>query len=152
MSKATNSKYLIVPRLLAGLPLLGFGVMHFIKPEHMRDILIASGIPMVELNVYAAPAAEIVAGVMLLLGCCSRVGGILGAATMLPAIYSTVVLSKMTVDTLPGGLTEVPFVPPLPLPIVVLVCSLVVVGLGSGPWSVGSCKRPNTGGGNSPDS
>jgi uncharacterized membrane protein YphA (DoxX/SURF4 family) len=128
MSKTTNHKYLIVPRLLAGLPLLGFGVMHFINPEHMRDILIASGIPMVELNVYAAPAAEMLAGVLLLLGCYARVGGILGAGTMLPAVYSTVILSKMTVDTLPGGLTEVPFVPPLPLPILVLVCSLVVAG------------------------
>ena len=74
MSKTNNHKFLIVPRVLAGLPLLGFGVMHFIDPGHMRDILIASGIPMVELNVYAAPAAELLAGVLLLLGCCARVG------------------------------------------------------------------------------
>lgn len=149
MSKTNNNKLLIIPRLLAGLPLLGFGVMHFIDPGHMRDILIASGIPMVELNVYAAPAAELLAGVLMLLGCCARVGGILGVGTMLPAIYSTVVLSKMTVDTLPGGLTEVPSVPPLPLPIVVLVCSLIVIALGAGAWSLCSCKQRGSGNGGS---
>jgi uncharacterized membrane protein YphA (DoxX/SURF4 family) len=135
-----NNKLLIVPRLLAALPLLGLGVMHFIDPGHMRDILTASGLPMVELSVYAAPAAEIVAGALLLLGFYARIGGLLGAGTMLPAIYSTVVLAKMTVATLPKGMTEVPSVPPLPLPIIVLVCSLIVVALGGGVWSLGSRK------------
>ena len=58
LTKTTDHKALIVPRILAGVPLLGFGVLHFIKPDHFRDILIASDIPMVELNMYAAPAAE----------------------------------------------------------------------------------------------
>lgn len=141
MLKTNKSKFLIVPRLFAGLPLVGLGVMHFVNPEHMRNILIASGLPMVELSVFAAPAGEVFAGVLLLLGFYARIGGLIGAGTMLPAIYSTVILSKLTVETLPEGLTEVPFVPPLPLPVVVLVCSLVVAALGSGAWSLGPHKQ-----------
>jgi putative oxidoreductase len=141
MSQTNKNKFLIVPRLLAGLPLVGLGVMHFVNPVHMRNILIASGLPMVELSVFAAPAGEVLAGVLLLLGFYARIGGLIGAGTMLPAIYSTVILSKMTVETLPGGLTEVPFVPPLPLPAVVLICSLAVAALGSGAWSLGPHKQ-----------
>jgi uncharacterized membrane protein YphA (DoxX/SURF4 family) len=138
MSKTNNSKFLMIPRLLAGLPLLGLGVKHFIDPAHMKSILIASGIPMVNLNVFAAPAGEVLAGVLLLLGFYPRIGGLIGAASMVVALYSTVVLSKLTVDALPGGLTEIPVVPPLPLPLVVLVCSLVIVALGGGAWCLSS--------------
>jgi len=135
--------------LLAGLPLLGLGVKHFVDPGHMRDILIASDLPMVELSVFAAPAAEVLAGVLLLLGLYTRIGGLLGAGAMLPAIYSTDVLSKMTVDTLPEGLTEVPFVPPLPLPVMVLICSLIVIAFGGGAWSLGPHKQPGSSNGGS---
>jgi uncharacterized membrane protein YphA (DoxX/SURF4 family) len=82
ITKTTNNKITIVPRVLAGLPLLGFGVLHFVKPGHFRDILLASDIPMVELNVYAAPVAEVLGGLLLLLGLYARVGGLLGIATM----------------------------------------------------------------------
>jgi uncharacterized membrane protein YphA (DoxX/SURF4 family) len=136
ITKTTDNKLLIVPRILAGLPMLGFGVMHFVKPDHFREIMIASGIPIVELNLYAAPAALVIGGVLLLLGLFSRVGGLLGIATMAVAIYSTVILSGMTVADLPGGLTEIPKVPPLPLPVVVTVASLVVLVLGGGAWSL----------------
>ncbi len=148
MSKTKSSKLLILPRLLAGLPLLGLGVKHFIDPGHMKSILIASGIPMVDVNVFAAPAGEVLAGVLLLLGFYPRIGGLIGAASMVVALYSTVVLSKLTIDTLPGGLTEIPFVPPLPLPAVVLVCSLIIVALGGGAWGLSSHKPSGAGDGN----
>ena len=122
--------------MLAGLPLLGFGVLHFVKPEHFREILVASEIPMIEINMLAAPAAEAIGGLLLLLGLYARVGGLLGIATMAVAIYTTVLLSGMTVADLPGGLTEIPKVPPLPLPVVITVASLVVVVLGGGAWSL----------------
>ena len=104
ITKTRGHKFVIVPRLLAGLPLLGFGLLHFFKPDHFREILIASDIPMVELNMYAAPAAEAIGGILLLLGLYARVGGILGIATMAVAIYTTVVFSGMAVADLPDEL------------------------------------------------
>jgi uncharacterized membrane protein YphA (DoxX/SURF4 family) len=136
ITKTTGSKLLLIPRVLAGLPMLGFGMMHFVKPEHFREILLASGIPMVNVNLYAAPVALVIGAVLLLLGLFARVGGLFGIATMAVAIYSTVVLSGMAVADLPAGLTEVPGVPPLPLPIVVIVASLIVIVRGAGHWSM----------------
>ena len=37
---------------------------------------------------------------------------------------------------LPGGLTEVPFVPPLPLPIITLVTSVIAIIIGGGKLSI----------------
>ena len=136
ITKTTNSKLLLIPRLLAGLPMLGFGMIHFVKPDHFRDILLASGIPMVNVNLYAAPIALVIGAVLLLLGRFARVGGLFGIATMAVAIYSTVILSGMAVADLPTGLTEVPKVPPLPLPVVVTVASLIVLVRGGGHWSL----------------
>jgi uncharacterized membrane protein YphA (DoxX/SURF4 family) len=136
ITKTTGHKFVIVPRLLAGLPLLGFGLLHFFKPEHFREILVASEIPMIEINMVAAPAAETLGGILLLFGLFARVGGIFGIATMAVAIYTTIDLFGMAVADLPGGLTEIPAVPPLPLPVMITVASLVVVVLGGGAWSL----------------
>jgi uncharacterized membrane protein YphA (DoxX/SURF4 family) len=136
IAKTTDHKLVIIPRILAGLPLVGFGVLHFLKPEGFQNILVASGIPLVSLNMVIAPAAEVLAGVLLLLGLYARVGGALGITTMLVAIYSTVVLSSTTIETLPAGMMAVPHVPPLPLPVMIIVVSLVVVVLGGGTWSL----------------
>ena len=137
-------KWLIVPRLIAGLPLVMLGVKHFIDPEHFRSILAASGIPMIGINMIAAPAAEIAAGALLLLGWYGRIGGALGVATMVPAIYSTVVIGRLDPAHLPAGVSTKPFVPPLPLPLAVLMCSIIVVVLGAGAWSADlrSRQRP----------
>ena len=127
---------MLVLRLLAGLPLLVFGLRHFANLGHFRNIMVASGFPMVELNLVMAPAAECIAGLLLLSGLLARVGGLLGIGTMLPAIYATVTLAGLDVASLPAGLTEVPFTPPLPLPIVVLLCSAIVVWRGGGSYSL----------------
>jgi len=119
-------KIMLLPRLLAGLPLVAFSAMHFMNPEHFRSILTAAGVPMVEVNVWAASAAEMLGGVLLLTGFFARVGGLLGIGTMAPAILATVKLA---------GLASAPKVPPLPLPILVLVASAVVLVLGGGAWS-----------------
>jgi uncharacterized membrane protein YphA (DoxX/SURF4 family) len=120
------SKLLLLPRLLAGGPLVAFSAMHFMNPQHFRDILTAAGAPMVDLTVVAASAAEMAAGVLILTGFFARIGGLLGVATMLPAILTTVKFM---------GMPEHPFVPPLPLPVAVLVASAVVAWLGAGAFS-----------------
>jgi uncharacterized membrane protein YphA (DoxX/SURF4 family) len=100
--------------------------MHFMNPQHFRDILTAGGVPMVEVNVWAASSAEMLGGGLLLTGFVARIGGLLGVGTMVPAILTTVRLAS---------LPNAPMVPPLPLPVVVLVASGVVLVLGGGAWS-----------------
>lgn len=122
----TPRKIILLPRLLAGVPLVIFSAMHFMNAQHFRDILTAGGVPMVEVNVWAASLAEMLGGLLLLTGFLARIGGLLGVGTMVPAIVTTVRLAS---------LPDAPMVPPLPLPIMVLVASVVVLVLGGGAWS-----------------
>ena len=136
--KTSKQKRLFILRALAGLPLLLFGVLHLIDPEPFRQILLASAIPFVELNLIVAPLAEVLAGALLLSGYLSRIGGVLGSATMAAAIYSTLVIAKLTTTHLPADLASVPEVPPVVLPALVLLASLFVVWRGAGAWSLDS--------------
>jgi uncharacterized membrane protein YphA (DoxX/SURF4 family) len=126
-------KIMLLPRLVAGVPLVAFSAMHFMNPEHFRSILTAAGVPMVDVNVWAASSAEMLGGLLLLTGFFARLGGILGIGTMAPAILATVRLA---------GLASAPKVPPLPLPILVLLASATVLVLGGGAWSADAgCSR-----------
>ena len=133
----TPRKVMLLPRLLAGVPLVIFSAMHFMNPQHFRDILTASGVPMVDVNVWAASSAEMLGGILLLTGFFARVGGILGIGTMAPAILATIRLADIA---------GAPKVPPLPLPIVVLVASAVVLVLGGGAWSADARRNAAQGG------
>lgn len=128
VQKTSSQKWILALRLVAGLPLLGLGAKHFIDPEHFRSILKASGLPLVDVSMMAAPVAECLAGLLLLSGWYARIGGLLGVATMVPALVATVKIMGLE--------GEKPFVPPLPLPIVVLLCSALVIYFGGGAWSV----------------
>ncbi len=136
LQNTSGSKLLWLPRLLAGGPLVLFSLIHLKNPEHFRDLLLASGMPMVDLNVYAASIAELAAGLLMLTGLFARIGGLLGMGTMVPAIYSTVVLMHMVPSDLPDGVTQVPFVPPIALPIMVLLFSGLIFIFGGGKFSV----------------
>lgn len=138
--KTVPHKHVLLPRLVAGLPLLVLGARHYVDPGHFRNILVASGLPMVDLSAALAPAAEVLAGILLLTGTLARLGGLLGIATMVPAIVSTLAIKGLDPQNLPGGLTEVPFVPPLPVPVVVLLCSAYVLWRGAGAWSVDAAQ------------
>jgi uncharacterized membrane protein YphA (DoxX/SURF4 family) len=131
LRSTTPRKIVLLPRVLAGIPLVAFGAMHFMDPQHIRDILTAAGVPLVEVNVWAASSAEMLGGVLLLSGFLARIGGLLGVGTMVPAVLTTVKLV---------GVAGAPTVPPLPLPIVVLAASAVVLVLGGGAWS-GDARR-----------
>ncbi len=136
LQRTSNFAYPLLPRLIAGGILTVFSIMHFMNPGHFRDILTAAGFPMVDANVYAATAVEFIAGVLLLSGLLTRVGGLLGVATMLLAIYATIQIAGLTTETLPGGLTAIPFVPPVPLPIMVTLLSIATIVLGGGRFSL----------------
>ena len=136
LQRTTDKPFPIVPRLVAGGILTFFSLKHFGNPEHFANIMTAAGFPMVQLNVWAASATELLAGLLLLSGFFTRVGGFLGIATMIPAIIATLTINGLDPQNLPGGLTEVPFIPPLPLPIVTTVTSLVALIVGGGKFSV----------------
>ena len=142
LQQTTNSPIPIVPRLIAGGILTFFSIKHFSDPEHFRDILTAAGFPMVDLSVWAASALELVAGLLLLSGFFTRVGGVFGVAAMVPAIIATLKIAGLDVENLPGGLTEIPFVPPLPLPIVTLVTSVIAIIIGGGKLSIDKKMTP----------
>ena len=126
LQQTTPRKIILLPRLFAGVPLVVFSAMHFMNPQHLREILTAGGVPMVEVNIWAASSAEMLGGVLLLTGFFARVGGLLGVGTMMPAILTTVRLAS---------LPDAPTVPPLPVPSMVLVASTIVMVLGGGAWS-----------------
>ena len=136
LQQTTDKPFPIVPRLIAGGILTFFSLKHFGDPQHFANIMTAAGFPMVKLNVWAASATELLAGILLLSGLFTRVGGLLGIATMAPAIVATLTIAGLDPENLPGGLTEVPFVPPLPLPIVTIVTSLIALVVGGGKFSV----------------
>ena len=136
IQKTTAAKWPVIPRLIAGGILVFFSIKHFGDPEHFREILTAAQFPMIDLNVKAASATELLAGVLLLSGFFTRIGGFFGIATMVPAIIATVIIAGLDPANLPGGLAEVPFVPPLPLPIVTLVLSAIALIVGGGALSV----------------
>ena len=136
LQQTTDKAFPIVPRLIAGGILTFFSLKHFSDPGHFANIMTAAGLPMVDLNVWAASATELIAGILLLSGLFTRVGGFLGIATMVPAVIATLTIAGLDPENLPGGLTEVPFVPPLPLPIVTMVTSLVALVLGGGKFSL----------------
>ena len=143
LQQTTDKAFPIVPRLIAGGILTFFSLKHFSDPGHFANIMTAAGFPMVDLNVWAASATELIAGILLLSGLFTRVGGFLGIATMVPAVIATLTIAGLDPENLPGGLTEVPFVPPLPLPIVTMVTSLVALVLGGGKFSLDKMMSTN---------
>ena len=144
LQKTTNSPIPIIPRLIAGGILTFFSIKHFSDPQHFCNILKAAGFPLVEISVWAASAMELVAGLLLLSGFLTRIGGVLGVAAMVPAIIATLKISGLEVESLPAGLTEIPFVPPLPLPIITLVTSAIATIIGGGKLSVDKKMTSNS--------
>ena len=136
LRKTSNSKLLLIFRLLVGLPLLFFGILHFIKLAAFTNILIASGMPFVEFNTFAAPVVEVLAGVLLLPGWFTRLGGVLAMFAMAPAIYGTLAIDALTLENLPPGLEAIPQVPPLFVPIALLLFGVLLAFYGGGGFSL----------------
>ena len=136
LRKTSDSKLLFLLRLLVGLPLLFFGILHFIKLAAFTNILIASGMPFVEFNTFAAPVVEVLAGVLLLPGWFTRLGGVLAVFAMAPAIYGTLAIDALTLKNLPPGLEAIPQVPPLFVPIALLLFGVLLAFYGGGGFSL----------------
>jgi putative oxidoreductase len=122
-------RHVLIFRMVAGLPLLGIGIAHIAVPEApMFPLVEAAGFPLPSIVAPLGVAAEIVAGLSLLLGAWARVGGLTAITVMLGAIYAHLVIGVW-----PNGAESEP---PLALPIIVAAAAAYVVVRGAGRWSV----------------
>lgn len=125
----TGHRHLALVRVVASLPLLGIGLAHVFVPDApMRPLVEAAGFPLPALVAPLGVAAEVVAGVLLLLGIWARVGAALAIPTMLGAVYA-----HLVIDVWPNGPANEP---PLALPLVVLAAAAYILVRGAGRWSL----------------
>jgi uncharacterized membrane protein YphA (DoxX/SURF4 family) len=126
----------IIPRLIAGVPLALFGLLHLVGADPVEPVAAAAGLPMPGLVGVAAPAVEFIGGLMLVFGWITRVGGVLGAVVMVGAIVVHFIIPN---DRWPqpasGTLGPEPLLPFL-LAWAVLGCCIIAVIRGGGRWSV----------------
>ncbi len=126
LRRTSPDKWPIVPRLIAALPLAGFGSFHLTGMTPLMQILEGAGIPFPQVNYFLAPVFMVVAGLSMGLGFYARAGAVIGSSAMLVATYS-----KLVIDQWPG-----PMEPPLALPLVVLAACLMILVKGAGNWSL----------------
>jgi putative oxidoreductase len=122
-------RHLLLPRVVAAVPLLGIGLAHaFVAEAPMQPLVEAAGFPLAAVVSPVAVAIQIVAGVSLLLGLWARIGAALVVPVMLGAIYA-----HLVIDVWPNGAENEP---PLALPILVLLSAGYVIWRGAGRWSL----------------
>jgi uncharacterized membrane protein YphA (DoxX/SURF4 family) len=122
-------RHLVLPRVIAGVPLLGIGLAHVFVPEApMRPLVDAAGFPLPGLVSPLGVAALIVAGISLLAGFWARFGAVLAIPVMTGAIYA-----HLVIDVWPNGADNEP---PLALPIAVMLAAAYVAWRGAGRWSL----------------
>jgi uncharacterized membrane protein YphA (DoxX/SURF4 family) len=125
LRKTSPVKWILLPRLIAALPLFVFGSFHLTGMSPLLEILRRAEIPFPEINFYLAPVFMVLSGLSLGIGFYARIGALVATFAMLVATYS-----KLVIEEWPG-----PMEIPLALPLVVLAGCLVVLIKGAGAWS-----------------
>jgi putative oxidoreductase len=129
LQATSGERHLIVPRLVAGVPLFGIGLIHVFDPgAPMQPLVEAAGFPAPEILSPLAVAFELAAGAMLLIGLLARLGALLAIPVMVGAVYV-----HLAIGVWPNGASNEP---PIVLPIVVVACAAYVVWRGPGRWSL----------------
>lgn len=128
-------RHLVLPRVVAGVPLLGIGLAHVLVPEApMRPLVDAAGFPLPALVSPLGVSVLIVTGISLLFGLWARVGAVLAIPVMIGAVYA-----HLVIDVWPNGAENEP---PLGLPVAVMLAAAYVAWQGAGRWSLD--HRPGT--------
>jgi uncharacterized membrane protein YphA (DoxX/SURF4 family) len=125
LRKTKATKWLIIPRLIAALPLVVFGSFHLTGRSPLLEILRRADIPFPEVNFYVAPVVMVLSGLSMGLGFYARLGALAASFAMLVAAYS-----KLVIEEWPG-----PMEIPMALPMVVLAACLAILIKGAGAWS-----------------
>jgi uncharacterized membrane protein YphA (DoxX/SURF4 family) len=136
LTRTTAHKHLVVVRILAGGPLLVFGLMHLAGIAPMRPIVEAAGFPAPEMSAVLAPIGQVVAGLMILAGLFTRIGAAIAIAVMLGAVAAHI---RIPSDGWPQPDGSVGQEPPLVwLALAIILLSGYLIWRGAGPWSVDS--------------
>ena len=125
LRRTENAKWVIVPRLVAALPLVVFGSFHLTGMSPLLEILRRASIPFPEVNFYVAPVVMVLSGLSMGIGYYARIGALTGSFAMLVAAYS-----KLVIEDWPG-----PMEIPMMLPMVVLAACVAILVKGPGAWS-----------------
>jgi uncharacterized membrane protein YphA (DoxX/SURF4 family) len=125
LRRTERAKWVIVPRLVAALPLVVFGSFHLTGMSPLLEILRRASIPFPEVNFYVAPVVMVLSGLSMGLGYYARIGALTGSFAMLVAAYC-----KLVIEEWPG-----PMEIPMALPVVVLAACLTILVKGAGTWS-----------------
>jgi len=139
LCKTDASKIPVVARVLGGGPLLAFGAMHLSGAAPMKPLVEAAGFPAPELNAVLAPIAQVLAGLLILSGAFTRVGGVIAIATMLGALYTH---AQIGTDEWPTPQPDGSIAPgPEPmflmvLAVVIILASAFLLWKGAGAWSI----------------
>lgn len=129
--KTTDEQFLGAIRILLGMIFLSTGLMKFLVPMlwvAWSGQLAQARIPFPTLNLYFVPMAEMLIGVLLLLGVFARLGALVAIPMMIVATYVHIVVTDPNLFPLQP---EEPFIP-----IVVLALSGYVLWRGAGSWSL----------------
>lgn len=141
LTHTTNHKHIAVLRILAGAPLVMFGIMHLSGAAPMKPLVEAAGLPMPEMTAIVAPIAQLIAGILLLAGALARPGALLAIFVMLGGLVTNFKIPNDQWPT-PSELDPSIMVPGAepailtPLAIVVILLSAYIILKGAGPWSV----------------
>jgi len=137
LTSTTNKKHIAILRILAGAPLLMFGIMHITGALPMKPLIEAAGLPMPDLAAMVTPPVMIIAGLLLLLGAFARVGAVLAIGTMLGAVITHIKIPSdawpIPVETYPN---PNPYVPMLVMAIAIILFSVYIIFKGAGAWSI----------------
>ncbi len=127
----TNDRILGIVRLLLGGLFVMTGLMKLFVPmlgEAFSGQLIAANIPFYAFNVTVIPVAEVIVGLLLILGLFSRVGGLVVINMMLVATYVHLVVDNPALFPLQP---EEPIIP-----LISIVVAAYVIWRGGGAWSL----------------
>jgi len=103
-----------------------------LQPTDFLALLHATGILPEEVMLVVIPLAEMIAGILVLVGVWARVGALLAVLVMIPALHTSLTLAGGS-----GGADAavIPQAPPLWVPVMVLVCAMAVLSWGAGAFS-----------------
>jgi len=152
LTKTTNQKHLAILRIIAGAPLVMFGIMHLTGAAPMEPLVEAAGLPMPGVTAIVAPLAQLLAGLLLISGAFTRIGALIAIPVMLGGLITNLKIPNDQWPT-PSDLDPAIMVPGAepamltPLAIVVILLSAYILFKGAGAWSVDSrcaCNSPST--------
>ena len=125
-------RWMLVPRLAAGLPLLVAGAAHYVQPTLLQTTLAEAGTPLQAWLLDVLPCVASVSGLLLVLGYFGRVAAFLGVQVSLLSLFTLVKLYE--VSWLSAN--HVLWLSPTLTPLAVIAGSFLVLWLGSGACSL----------------